>query len=147
MFGSAAARHLSLLGERVALIGPDEPSDPARHDGVFASHYDQGRLTRLIDRNPVWAPLTRRAMSGYAALEDASGIKFHHPVGALIVGNPADHLGLSDPLVRARTDGVTHDLYQPGDKAWQVQFPDLHLPTPITSSTNRPQPDSSTPAS
>ena len=44
MIGSAAARHLAERTDGVALIGPDEPRDPANHDGVFADHYDEGGL-------------------------------------------------------------------------------------------------------
>jgi sarcosine oxidase len=35
MMGAAAARHLALSGAKVALIGPDEPTDWANHTGVF----------------------------------------------------------------------------------------------------------------
>ena len=45
MMGAAAARHLTLEGKRVALIGPEEPSDRLAHQGVFASHYDEARIT------------------------------------------------------------------------------------------------------
>ena len=54
MMGSAAARHLALSGARVALIGPDEPADKTSHTGVFASHYDEGRITRALDTNVDW---------------------------------------------------------------------------------------------
>ena len=51
MIGAAAARHLSKMGHDVALIGPDEPADFSRHDGVFGSHYDEGRIEGSI-RSP-----------------------------------------------------------------------------------------------
>ena len=38
MFGAAATRHLSAQGLKVAAIGPAEPLDWQRHNGVFASH-------------------------------------------------------------------------------------------------------------
>ena len=44
MMGAAAARHLALSGARVALIGPDEPTDWANHTGAFSSHYDNARI-------------------------------------------------------------------------------------------------------
>ncbi len=130
LFGSAAARHLSQLGERVALIGPDEPPDQSRHRGVFSSHYDQGRLTRLQDRTSSSAALTRRAIENYASLEEASGVRFHYPVGALIVGDPssdADGSG-DDALTRVREDGIVHDYYEPGDSAWRARFPQFEFP-------------------
>jgi glycine/D-amino acid oxidase-like deaminating enzyme len=55
MFGAAATRHLSARGSRVVAVGPDEPADWKTHDGVFSSHYDQGRITRVIDADPIWA--------------------------------------------------------------------------------------------
>lgn len=130
LFGSAAARHLAELGERVAIIGPGEPAEPARHDGVFASHYDQGRLTRLLDRDHFWVQITRRAVAGYPRLEQASGIRFHSPVGALVVGRPDASVGpVDDPLGMVRESGIEHRLYEPGDKSWQQRFEYLQFPS------------------
>lgn len=47
LIGTAAARHLSHRGHRVALIGPSEPACRHRHRGPFGSHYDEGRITRI----------------------------------------------------------------------------------------------------
>lgn len=125
LFGSAAARHLAAFGERVALVGPDEPTEQSEHDGVFASHYDQGRLTRLLDRNPVWAGLTRRAVENYPALEKRSGIDFYYPVGSLIVGPRTQPEATDDPVKRATEDGIEIELYEPGDRSWKERFPYL----------------------
>ncbi len=86
LMGSAAARHLAGMEEGVAVIGPDEPADKASHDGVFASHYDEGRITRTIDRDPVWARLANRSIARYREIERDSGIEVFSEVGALIVG-------------------------------------------------------------
>ncbi|TNB47980.1 FAD-dependent oxidoreductase [Martelella lutilitoris] len=86
LMGSAAARHLAGMEDGVAVIGPDEPADKANHDGVFASHYDEGRITRTIDRDPVWARLANRSISRYRAIERESGMEIFNEVGALIVG-------------------------------------------------------------
>ena len=86
LFGSAAARHLALAGHDVTLIGPDEPVDFAVHDGVFASHYDEGRITRRLATDPVWSELACASRERYAAIEEASGIRFFTPVGAVMVG-------------------------------------------------------------
>jgi sarcosine oxidase len=90
MMGAAAARHLSQWTDGVALIGPDEPRDPARHQGVFASHYDEARITRTIDPDPIWARLANRSIARYRDIEEASGIAFYHPVGCLMVGPNRD---------------------------------------------------------
>lgn len=86
LMGAAAARHLAGMEDGVAVVGPGEPADKANHDGVFASHYDEGRITRTIDRNPVWARLANRSIARYRAIERDSGIDFFGEVGALIVG-------------------------------------------------------------
>lgn len=106
MMGAAASRYLSQSGLRVAAIGPGEPSDWQAHDGVFASHYDQGRITRIVDADPVWATLAARSIAEYPTLAQQSGIRFHEPVGCLRVsadpGLPGDTLDASTEIGRER---------------------------------------------
>jgi sarcosine oxidase len=96
MMGAAAARYLALAGDAVAVIGPDEPKDASRHDGVFASHYDEARITRTIDSDPVWALMANRSIARYGAIAEETGIGFYHEVGCLIVG---PERGGRDPYV------------------------------------------------
>ena len=84
LIGSAAARYLSELGEDVALIGQAEPTDETTHDGVFASHYDQRRLTHVAGRSGYWPTVKRNAIADYRALEAQSGIAFYDPVGFIM---------------------------------------------------------------
>ncbi len=129
LFGAAAARYLSRDGTGVALIGPDEPADPAHHDGVFASHYDEGRLTRQIGQDAVWAALAIRAVSRYGEIEELSGVRFHSPVGNLVVDTPDGfHSYRHDPLQTAAQFQIPHTCYPPGDRRWRDQFPDLYFP-------------------
>ncbi len=86
MMGAAAARHLAKSTDGVAVIGPDEPEDRKRHDGVFASHYDEGRITRTIDPDRDWALLANRSIGRYAEIERESGVSFYTPAGCLVVG-------------------------------------------------------------
>lgn len=86
MMGAAAARHLSRTGASVALVGRGEPADWQAHDGVFASHYDSGRITRTIDQDADWALLAKRSIARYRAIEAESGIAFYGEVGCLISG-------------------------------------------------------------
>lgn len=86
LMGAAAARHLANMTQGVALIGPSEPVDKARHRGVFASHYDEGRITRTIDPDPVWATLARNSIGRYRDIEAATGITFYREVGSLLTG-------------------------------------------------------------
>lgn len=84
--GSAAARHLAEQVGGVALIGPDEPADRGAHDGVFASHYDEGRITRTIDPDENWARLANRSIARYRDIEARSDIGFFSETGCLISG-------------------------------------------------------------
>lgn len=83
MIGSAAGRHLALQTDGVALIGPDEPAVRADHHDVFGSHYDEGRIYRILDRDPIWARLAERSIARYEEIEAQSGIQFHAEVGML----------------------------------------------------------------
>ena len=87
LIGSAAARHLSIMGHDVALIGPDEPIDFSRHDGVFGSHYDEGRITRRFDPEPFWLQMNCAAISRYGEISAESGVEFYREVGVLHVGS------------------------------------------------------------
>lgn len=100
LIGSAAGRHLAGLTEGVALLGPDEPADRARHTGVFASHYDEGRMTRFVDPDPAWAITAKRSIERYAEIEAESGIRFFTPSGYLGLSGPG-----SDYLERAEASG------------------------------------------
>ena len=90
LLGAAAARHLSATSPRVALIGPDEPPQRSSHQGIFGSHYDEGRITRILDPDRTWAVLAQRSIARYRDLESRSSIPFYHEVGHLLVG-PAPH--------------------------------------------------------
>ncbi|MGV3548856.1 NAD(P)/FAD-dependent oxidoreductase [Rhizobium sp.] len=124
--GSAAARHLAEQVRGVVLIGPDEPVDRATHKGVFASHYDESRITRTIDADENWARLANRSIARYRDIEARSGIRFFAEKGCLISGlstgrsqqyianvrEAAERLGVSyerldDASLRARFDYFT----------------------------------------
>lgn len=87
MIGSAAARHLAKAGHEVTLVGPGEPSDFASHSGAFASHYDEGRITRMNDRKPFFARASAASIRRYGEIEAESGISFFTPCGALMAGS------------------------------------------------------------
>ena len=90
LIGSAAGRHLAESGHTTALIGPGEPLDRAASDGPFASHHDEGRVTRIAGRTPMWAEVAALSIQRYADLEARSGIRFHHPVGFIAAYPDAD---------------------------------------------------------
>jgi sarcosine oxidase len=129
MFGAAATRHLSARGLRVVAVGPDEPVDWKTHDGVFSSHYDQGRITRVIDSDPVWAQLAHRSIAVYPELEAQSGITFHHRSGGVWIYPqiPAALARLHQADAVGRTFGAEFDRLT--DKDVVSRFPFLQVPT------------------
>lgn len=98
MIGSAATRHLAEAGHDVTLIGAGEPADYASHQGVFSSHYDEGRITRGLDESPFWSAVSRASIARYRGLEAATGIRFYEEVGLLMAGPEGE--SLIDGVVR-----------------------------------------------
>jgi sarcosine oxidase len=71
----------------VLLIGPGEPQgDWATHEGIFASHYDEGRITRALDPNAFWSRVSRASIARYGEIAQISGVQFFQEVGSLIAG-------------------------------------------------------------
>ena len=124
--GTAAAKYLAAAGGTVALLGPDEPRDPDRAE-VFSSHYDQGRIQRMIGIDDTWSRLNLDALKEYPRIEAASGIRFHNRDGCLYV-NP---LGQDRYMERAgdagNRFGTPHTLYSSGSELAAV-FPDFSFP-------------------
>jgi sarcosine oxidase len=91
LFGAAAARVLSGAGAGVAIVGPDEPAAVETHVGPFASHYDEGRVTRQLGSDLVWSRLAQWAIAEYRALEADSGVPFYTPTGVWHVMPEGEH--------------------------------------------------------
>ncbi|MGY5775515.1 NAD(P)/FAD-dependent oxidoreductase [Rhizobium sp. LEGMi135b] len=123
MMGAAAARHLANQTDGIAVIGPDEPEDRASHQGVFGSHYDEGRITRTIDPDADWARLANRSISRYAEIERDSGIQFYAPVGCLVTGpkRGGETSYVGDVLEAADRLGVQTEIL--GDAELGNKFP------------------------
>lgn len=131
LMGAAAARYLSRMTSKVAIIGPDEPEDYASHPGVFASHYDQGRITRQISKDAVWSSLVMRAISQYEYLQKRSGIQFHEPVGCLFVAPPTDPY-FAQVLDIAQLFNVDYIAYGSSVER-QNEHPQMHFPETFAS--------------
>jgi glycine/D-amino acid oxidase-like deaminating enzyme len=122
LIGSAAARHLAGEVDGVCLVGPDEPPARAEHHDVFGAHYDEGRIYRVLDPNPIWATLAKRSIERYAAIEAESGIRFHSEAGFLAV-SPAE-TGRAELYAQVGADlGAASELLR-GD-ALAARFPYL----------------------
>ena len=107
LIGSAAAKYLARSGMSVALVGPVEPSNYADTE-VFASHYDEGRIVRSIDKDEFWSELAQASLARFSAIEKESGIRFHERVGFLHAGFPPGHEGdaLSNVLRMSARFGI-----------------------------------------
>lgn len=128
MIGAAAARYLSAGGARVGVVGPAEPTEWRTHTGVFASHYDQGRITRIIDPDPIWSRWARDAIAAYPEIAQRSGIDFHVVCGGLnLVHRPGDAVGKEARLhANGAAFGATYRTID-GD-GLAHSFPFLHFP-------------------
>lgn len=100
LIGAGALRHLAGRGATVVGVGPGEPADWAGHRGVFASHYDSGRITRKLDARFEWAELAVRAIAEYPVIATEGGIEFHQPVGAVFASGDAAHVAALDAVGR-----------------------------------------------
>jgi sarcosine oxidase len=125
LMGAAAARHLSAHSPNTALIGPDEPPDRPSHGGVFGSHYDEGRITRILDPDRIWALLAQRSIARYRDIERRSGIPYYDEVGHFAVGPRPE--GSEDYIARlhavAKDLGVVYETYE--EAALRARFPYL----------------------
>ena len=54
MIGSSAAKYMSEDSVKTILIGPSEPQS-----GIHGAWFDEGRITRKLDKNHVWRNLGR----------------------------------------------------------------------------------------
>ena len=79
LVGSSVARWAAeLAGAGTALVGPAETATTP------AAWQDEGRMTRLFDRNPHWRELAEQAELRYRQIELQGGCKFFHEVFSLV---------------------------------------------------------------
>lgn len=133
LIGSAAARYLSQWSDAVALIGPDEPSGNwSAHEGVFGSHYDQGRITRCMDGSLAWALWATRSIAQYPEIEAQSGIRFHYRTGGVQVGfttkDPNSNLNRAERT--ALQLGTAYDKYSSAE--FRQRYPQYHFGDGLT---------------
>ncbi|MBB4272655.1 NAD(P)/FAD-dependent oxidoreductase [Rhizobium mongolense] len=125
MMGAAAAKHLARQTDGVAVIGPDEPENRKAHQGVFASHYDEGRITRTVDPDRDWALLANRSIARYAEIEAESGITFYTEAGCVFVA-PAQSDYIVNTAKAAASLGVETRLLD--EASLKAAFPFFALP-------------------
>ena len=124
MIGAAAAKYLAQAGHEVVVIGPDEPVDRASHDGVFGSHYDEGRITRSLDADPFWSEVSRASIARYRDIEAVSGVAFFTECGAMMAG-PAQDARMAEVDAVRQAAGITAEAF---DRAGLAErFPYFHF--------------------
>ncbi len=126
LIGSAAAKYLSLRGESVAVIGPDEPAN-IQEGIVFASHYDQARIQRIIGTDATWTLLNQQSAAAYPALQQESKINFHTPVGCLYVNPHGKDFYLDQVEELGKKFNSPYTFFENGN-ALNTSFPDFHFP-------------------
>ncbi|MEM7346985.1 MAG: FAD-binding oxidoreductase [Chloroflexota bacterium] len=127
LFGASAARHLCQVSNNVAIIGPDEPQDPAAHLGVYGAHYDEARLLHYLSESQIWAELTQRTLDQLPSLEATQQAPFHHPVGTLYVVDEA----MSPDYIETATEIATQfavEYQQVDATTLSTYFPYLTVP-------------------
>jgi sarcosine oxidase len=128
LMGAAAGRYLSQAAPNTAIIGPDEPTDWREHTGVFASHYDQGRITRRLSKDLIWSTLAQRAIAQYPRLEAQSGVRFHFATGGLYVSSPTTDDGYLDAVSHtAHKLGAAYTEYA-APRHLEADFPFFRFP-------------------
>lgn len=128
LMGTAAARYLAQMGHHVALIGPSEPQDRARHDGPFGSHHDAGRITRGLAEKADWSRLALRSMARYRDLEAVLGQGFYTPCGVMMAGpisGPASDFTRAF-LHAADALDIVHERFD--DAGLAARFPYMRFP-------------------
>ncbi|MEM8863513.1 MAG: FAD-dependent oxidoreductase, partial [Chloroflexota bacterium] len=131
LMGSAAGRYLSEWSDSVVIIGSGEPADHTTHNGVFSSHYDQGRLCRKASQDPVWHPVAYQAVHNYKMLEERSGIKFHGAVGRVHAARRTteERQQMLDWIKQAGQEfDIDFKYFVAGDRSWKELFPMLDYP-------------------
>jgi sarcosine oxidase len=126
---SAAARHLAEAGSDVVLVGPEEPADWERHEGPFASHYDEGRQAEFAAHNAGISRLSRASADAFRALQARTGIEFYreHPnLWVMPRGFRTDYLDLDRCEALAKELGV--ELIPLDDAGLAARFPKLRFP-------------------
>jgi len=124
MIGAAAAKYLAQAGHEVVVIGPDEPAVRARHDGVFGSHYDEGRITRSLDADPFWSEVSRASIARYRDIEADSGVAFFTKCGAMMAG-PAEGARMPEVEAVRQAAGISAERLDGG--ALAARFPFFHF--------------------
>jgi len=113
LIGSAAAKYLAESNTNTLLVGPEEPVDYADSE-IFASHYDNSRVQRLVGTNNAWTRLNIESQREWLTLEQQTGRKLFSNSGTLYVAPTQDDY-LVEVQNRANDFGVKYELVNSTD--------------------------------
>ncbi|CAM2990524.1 FAD-dependent oxidoreductase [Prescottella defluvii] len=130
--GAATARHLTERGATVLVVGPDEPSGFADHDGVWAGYYDQGRLAHVLEVPLMTSMLAMRSIRRFADLQERTGVQFATPRQSLtVMPDDSEGGGLADWFNRGLLADNAADLNvaveQFSAEELRREYPDLRF--------------------
>ncbi len=124
LIGSAAAKYISETNPNTVLIGPSEPKDKESHNGVFGSHYDEGRIARISDTMHEWSYLAKKSIEKYNFIERESGIHFYNGVGTLSVGGTNYHNDLIKASNKIKFEYLTQENFNIHNNYHHIQLPE-----------------------
>ena len=122
--GSAAAKYLSKKYNNVVLIGPSDPLDKQNHDGIYGSHYDEGRITRVSDSYFGWSYLADKSIENYDDIQKESGIEFYNEVGTLSIGTQEYYNELISTYSKVPFDYSNHEDFNLNENLSKFNFPE-----------------------
>jgi sarcosine oxidase len=96
---------------------------------VFASHYDSGRITRILDSDYTWGLAAQRSIQMYPVIEEKSGVKFFQAKGCIKVMPDTEERRAyieANEIVGNKLGAKTERLTE---KKLADQFPCLKFPT------------------
>jgi sarcosine oxidase len=126
LIGAAAAKYLQLTNNRVAAIGAEENIDPTISH-VYSSHYDEGRVQRVLDYDRTWHQLNKNSVAVYKELQANTGISFHNGVGCLFVTTYDNDSQLNFLLNSSSSCGTSLNYDQ-----LRAHFPQFTFPSNLT---------------
>ena len=122
--GSAAAKYICESDNNAVLIGPSEPKDKQNHEGIYGSHYDEGRITRISDSHYGWSYLAKKSIENYDMISSESKINFYEEVGTLSIGTSDYFHELMDTYHKVNFDYATHENFDLKNYYKFLNFPE-----------------------